>query len=303
MAGEGFHEAELAVQTRAGVRAQAARLGGTMLAVPDLNGGISGFLAEREFAVLTARDADGRLWISPLIASAGFLEARDRGLTIHAAPACGDALNGLAEGQAVGLLAIEFATRRRVRVNGTLTDTGTDELQIVVDQAFGNCPKYIQQRRLVHTELGEPATERLVRTATLGDEDVALIARADTFFFGTVHPTRGADASHRGGSPGFVRVAGGRLWWPDYPGNNMFNSLGNLEVDKTAALLFVDFESGTSLQLSGTADVEWITPGVPGDDGGTGRRVRFTMESAASGHRLAVRSGAPQPSPHNPPTT
>ena len=77
MAAEGFHEGELAVQSRAGVRAQAARLGGTMLAVPDLNGGISGFLAERDFAVLTARDADGRLWTSALIASAGFLEARE----------------------------------------------------------------------------------------------------------------------------------------------------------------------------------------------------------------------------------
>jgi hypothetical protein len=175
MAAEGFHEGELAVQSRAGVRAQAARLGGTMLAVPDLNGGISGFLAERDFAVLTARDADGRLWTSALIASAGFLEARDRELTVHAAPGSGDALHGLAEGQAVGLLAIEFATRRRVRVNGTLTYAGTDELQIVVDQAFGNCPKYIQQRRLVHTESSEPATERLVRSATLGDEDVALM--------------------------------------------------------------------------------------------------------------------------------
>jgi uncharacterized protein len=303
MADQGFHEGELAVQTRAGVRAQAARLGETMLAVPDLNGGIGGFLAERDFAVLSARDTEGRLWISPLVASAGFLEARNRGLTIHAAPAAGDALHRLVDGQAVGLLAIEFAARRRVRVNGTLTYAGPHELQIVVDQAFGNCPKYIQQRRLVHTGPSELAADRLVRSATLADEDVALIARADTFFLGTVHPTRGADASHRGGTPGFVRVEGGELWWPDYPGNNMFNSLGNLEVDDSAALLFVDFESGASLQISGTAALEWITPGAAGDDGGTGRRVRFTIESVASGYRLAVHSDAPQPSPHNPPTT
>ena len=72
-----------------------------------------------------------------------------------------------------------------------------------------------------------------------------------------VHPTRGADASHRGGSPGFVRVAGGRLWWPDYPGNNMFNSLGNLAVDPAAALMFIDFFSGRTLQLSGAGDVRW----------------------------------------------
>ena len=118
----GFHDGELAVQDRAGVRAQAARLGGAMLATPDLNGGMSAFLADRDFAVLTARDADGRLWTSPIFSSPGFLEARDRELRVHAVPGVGDPLHGIAAGQPLGMLAIEFATRRRVRVNGILTD-------------------------------------------------------------------------------------------------------------------------------------------------------------------------------------
>jgi predicted pyridoxine 5'-phosphate oxidase superfamily flavin-nucleotide-binding protein len=298
MADEGFHEGELAVQARAGVRAQANRLGGAMLAVPDLSGGISGFLADRDFAVITARDHDGRLWISPILAPAGFLEARDRTLRSHATPRRGDPLHGLAPGQPVGMLAIEFATRRRVRVNGSLTRTGTDGLEVSVDQAFGNCPKYIQQRHLEHVEL--PATGHVGRSDRLSAEDIELISRADTFFLGTVHPTRGADASHRGGPPGFVRVENGQLWWPDYPGNNMFNSFGNLESDKTSALLFVDYESGVTLHLSGTATVEWTAAGIAGDDGGTGRRVRFTVDAIASGPLLGVRSDAPQPSPHNP---
>jgi predicted pyridoxine 5'-phosphate oxidase superfamily flavin-nucleotide-binding protein len=298
MADEGFHEGELAVQARAGVRAQANRLGGAMLAVPDLSGGISGFLADRDFAVITARDHDGRLWISPILAPAGFLEARDRTLRSHATPRRGDPLHGLAPGQPVGMLAIEFATRRRVRVNGSLTRTGADGLEVSVDQAFGNCPKYIQQRHLEHVEL--PATGHVERSDRLSAEDIELISRADTFFLGTVHPTRGADASHRGGPPGFVRVENGQLWWPDYPGNNMFNSFGNLESDKTSALLFVDYESGVTLHLSGTATVEWTAAGIAGDDGGTGRRVRFTVEAIASGPLLGVRSDAPQPSPHNP---
>ena len=301
MADEGFHEGELAVQDRAGVRAQAKRLGGAMLAVPDLSGGIGSFLADRDFAVITARDADRRLWISPLLAPAGFLDARDRTLHIHTTPRRGDPLHGLAPGQPVGMLAIEFATRRRVRVNGTLTRTGADGLELSVDQAFGNCPKYIQQRHLERND--RRATGDVVRSDRLSAEHTELIRRADTFFLGTVHPTRGADASHRGGTPGFVRVEGDRLWWPDYPGNNMFNSLGNLEVDKSAALLFVDFDSGASLQVSGTAVVDWTTPGAPGDDGGTGRLVEFTVESAVSGHRLGLHSGAPRLSPHNPPTT
>ncbi len=298
---EGFHEGELAVQVRAGVVAQAARLGGTMLAAPDLNGGISIFLAERDLAVLTARGRDGRLWTSPLFASPGFLEARDRTLTIHATPPVGDPLDALAEGQPVGLLAIEFATRRRVRINGTLTRAAGDGLELLVDQAFGNCPRYIQQRHLEHIE--HPAAGRSERSDELSAEHIALITRADTFFLGTVHPTRGADASHRGGPPGFVRVDGHRLWWPDYPGNNMFNSLGNIAVDPSTALLFIDFDTGAALHLSGTAMIDWTTRHISGDDGGTGRRVCFAIDSVASGPRLAVRGGIPRPSPHNPPTT
>jgi len=301
MADEGFHEGELAVQDRAGVRAQAKRLGGAMLAVPDLSGGIGSFLADRDFAVITARDDDRRLWISPLLAPVGFLEARDRTLRIHTTPRRGDPLHGLAPGQPVGVLAIEFATRRRVRVNGILRRTGADGLELSVDQAFGNCPKYIQQRHLERIERGD--TGHVERSDRLSGEHIELIRRADTFFLGTVHPTRGADASHRGGPPGFVRVENGQLWWPDYPGNNMFNSFGNLESDKTAALLFVDYESGVTLHLSGTATVEWTVSGIAGDDGGTGRRARFAVEAIASGPLLGVRSDAPQPSPHNPPMT
>ena len=298
MAEQNFHDGELAVQARAGVRAQAERLGGAMLAVPDLDGGISGFLADRDFAVITARDAERRLWISPLFAAPGFLEAHHRDLRVHATPDRDDPLHGLAPGQAVGMLAIEFATRRRFRVNGSLTRSDAEGLELSVDQAFGNCPKYIQQRHLEH--VGRRANGRVERSDHLSPEHVALITGADTFFLGSMHPTRGADASHRGGPPGFVRVEGGQLWWPDYPGNNMFNSFGNLESDNTAALLFVDYASGATLHLSGTAAVEWTRPGIAGDDGGTGRRVHFVVES---GLTLGVGSDAASPSPHNPPMT
>lgn len=271
-----FHEGELAIQDRAGVRAQAARLGDAMLAAPDLDGGMGRFLAHRAFAVLTARDADGRLWTSPLFSSPGFLEAHDRELRVHAAPGPGDPLEGLAAGQPVGMLAIEFATRRRVRVNGTLTDSDTG-LTIAVDQAYGNCPKYIHPRQIDRVGSAE---QRVERSATLLPEHQTLIANADTFFLGTIHPTRGADASHRGGPPGFVHVDGDRLWWPDYPGNNMFNSFGNLAVDPSAALLFIDFDTGATLHVSGEATVEWVAPSDI--DGGTGRRVCVAIESVVS---------------------
>ena len=129
-----------------------------------------------------------------------------------------------------------------------------------------------------------------------------MIRRADTFFLGTTHPERGSDASHRGGPSGFVRVDGNDLWWPDYPGNNMFNSFGNLAVDPTAALLFVDFPTGRTVHLSGTAAVHWDA-GVPGDDGQTGRRARFTTERVVSGRLLPVRETAHTGYTRNPPLT
>jgi predicted pyridoxine 5'-phosphate oxidase superfamily flavin-nucleotide-binding protein len=268
----GFHEGELSVQHRAGVSHEAARLEG-MLGPAHLDGGAARFLARRELALLTGRDRDGLLWTSPLVGPPGFLDAHGRTLSVHVAPPAGDPLHGLPSGGPVAVLAIDLAIRRRLRVNGTLTAAGDDGLEIAADQVFGNCPSYIRQR---HLEPGPARTTVSPPTvAERGTLDRALIERADTFFLGTAHPTRGADTSHRGGPPGFVRADGPDLWWPDYPGNNMFNSLGNLTADAVAALLFVDFTTGTTLHLSGTAAVEWTTPGVPGDDGGTGRRVRF----------------------------
>jgi predicted pyridoxine 5'-phosphate oxidase superfamily flavin-nucleotide-binding protein len=227
MGTEGYHEGELAVQRRAGLLREAARLSG-MLAAPDLSGGFGRFLADRAFVVITGRDAEGRLWISPLFADPGFLDAHDRLLTVRAIPCRGDPLAGLPAGQPVGLIAIEFATRRRVRVNGMLTAVSSDELRIDVDQVFGNCPKYIQQRLLRHTRTPSRASSQVQDRTTLSADDAAMITAADTLFLGTVHPSRGADASHRGGPPGFVRIDDDRLWWPDYVGNNMFTSFGNL---------------------------------------------------------------------------
>lgn len=284
----GFHDGELAVQDRAGVLAQAARLGGAMLDTPDMNDGMSAFLAARDFAVLTARDKDGRLWTSPLFSTPGFLQARDRELRVRALPSPGDPLGGLVADQPVGMLAIEFSTRRRVRVNGILTHVGEAGVQISVDQAYGNCPKYIHPRRLEHVD---NAPQPVEHSSTLSAEHQRLIANADTFFLGTIHPTRGADASHRGGPPGFVHVDGDRLWWPDYPGNNMFNSFGNLAVDPTAALLFIDFDTGATLHVSGKAAVEWVTPSDI--DGGTGRRVNLTVESVVWGARIGLHGGPP----------
>jgi uncharacterized protein len=278
-----------------------------MLDPAHLRGGIVAFLADRTFAVITARDAGGRLWTSPLSGPAGFLEAVDpTTLAIHARLPEGDPLHGLPARQQAGLVVVEFAARRRVRVNGTLTEVGRDTLAIEVEQAYGNCPQYIHQRVLAPVDPGQRDRVEagdIRRDAVLRPADAELIRGADTFFLGTRNPERGSDSSHRGGTPGFVRVDGDRLWWPDYPGNNLFNSFGNLAVDPEASLLFLDFNAGRTLQLSGTAEADWDAAGRPGDDGRTGRRVVFTLHRLVAGRLLPSRQIADSPYPRNPALT
>ncbi|MFJ6671201.1 pyridoxamine 5'-phosphate oxidase family protein [Actinosynnema sp. NPDC091369] len=299
----GFHEGELAVQRRAGVSDDAARLS-TMVAPARLSSGVARFLAERTFAAVTARDTDGTLWLSPLTGPPGFLHVDSpTALTARTSPAEGDPLHGLPTGQPVGLIAIEFALRRRLRLNGALTGAGNDGLRVEVEQAFGNCPQYIQGRLLRATTAADPGPAPVRRGECLTPDDVDLIRRSDTFLVGTTHPARGNDASHRGGAPGFVRVEGGGLWWPDYPGNNMFTTLGNIHADPVAALLFFDFTTGRTLHLSGRAEVEWTGPGAGGDDDRTGRRVRFTPRHVVAGRLLPLRADSVSPSPYNPPLT
>jgi predicted pyridoxine 5'-phosphate oxidase superfamily flavin-nucleotide-binding protein len=299
----GFHPGEVAVQRRAGVREEAERLS-PMLEPAELRGGIVAFLADRTLAVLTARDADGRLWTSPLSGPPGFLEAASpTTLVIHAKLPEGDPLHGLPAGQQAGLVVVELAARRRVRVNGTLTVAGDGPLVVEVEQAYGNCPQYIHQRLLIGDAGDQPGPGDVRHGARLSAADAELIRAADTFFLGTVNPERGADTSHKGGAPGFVRVEGDQLWWRDYPGNNLFNSFGNLAVDPSAALLFLNFDTGETLQLSGTAEVDWTVAGRPGDDGHTGRRAVFTLDKLVAGRLLPSRQVADNPYPRNPKLT
>ena len=225
----------------------------------ELRAGVAAFLAGATFAAITARDRNGRLWTSPLIGPPGFLEAvSPTSLLIGSSPHPHDPLHGLRTGQPVGLIVMDFAARRRLRINGTLSAVGGRGLAIDVVQAYGNCPQYIHPRLPARDTYSDGGARLVHRGGALRADDVELVHSSDTFFLGTTHPEYGNDTSHRGGPAGFVRADAHALSWPDFPGNNMFNSLGNLAVDPTAALLFVDFPTGRTLQLSGAAAVQWL---------------------------------------------
>ena len=251
-----FHAGELAVQERAGVQGMAARIGNGIK--PTIPPTAAHFLAERPFAILASIDQEKQVWASMLTGNHGFMNAIDT-QTVQMVPAVVESdpfWTNLQTNDDIGLLAIDFATRRRMRLNGKAT-WHYDELIIHAEQVYANCPKYIQERILTpQTPLGnEP---KLLQCDQLSPEQVAWIADADTFFIATANPEGGADASHRGGNKGFVRVdSSTHLTWPDYGGNMMFNTLGNIAVNPNTGLLFVDFANGRILQLTGKADIVW----------------------------------------------
>lgn len=295
-----FHEGERAVQERAGVASIASRVAGSIH--DEIPQPARDFLLEQPFAVLASRAADGRVWASLVHGAPGFLSApSDWVIEIDAAPVAGDPLAAsLAPGAPLGALVIDLATRRRMRVNGRV-ERAAAPLRVAVDEVFANCPKYIQRRALVGDGAFDPHAATTTATDALSSAQQQRLARADTFFVASCHAARGLDASHRGGAPGFVEVLGDRrIAWPDYKGNAMFQTLGNLASDAHAGLVFADFATGDVLQLSGRAHVDW-DPARAARFAGAERVVELEVDAVRETRgALPLRADAVEPSPFNP---
>ena len=214
-------------------------------------------------------DAQGWPMASVLTGSPGFIASPDpTTLRIDALPREGDpAALDFAAGADIGLLGIDLSTRRRNRANGRIV-TRDEGLTVHIAQSFGNCPQYIQMRRVVGRDRKPGPVETL---AGLDEAARDLIESADTFFVASrgraeLGAEGGFDMSHRGGRPGFVGVHGDTLVIPDFRGNRFFNTLGNLLGDPRAGLLFVNFGTGEMLQLQGTVAIDWH-PGEIGPEG------------------------------------
>lgn len=259
-----FHRGEIALQERAGVRDRVAEYGPRMIRdfMPDQH---REFYAQLPMMVVGHADNSGRPWCSLVVGEPGFATSpHGRRLVLETQFLVGDPIvSNLQPGSQFGLLGIEFHSRRRNRMNGTVAAHEAGKLTLDVDQAFGNCPQYIQTRsHQVLPRSGEGQVSQ--RFDSLPADIQALIRKADTFFVASRAPLErnrrvdGIDASHRGGQPGFVRVDDSlTLTIPDYAGNNHFNTLGNFLVDPRAGLLFTNFETGDVVMLTGTVELLW----------------------------------------------
>lgn len=274
-----YHDGELEVQRRVGVL-DVGKRNGRVISDTILPGALQ-FIEQQRFVVLGFADSGGALWTTALIGEVGFIRAPsdsiielnlsklDSGVALT--------LSSFSLGSPLGLLVIELASRRRLRVNGRVEKNDSGVLRLRVLESYPNCPKYIQSRHLVVEKTKAIDIETMEGTV-LREEDHRLIQSSDTFFVSSQHPERGVDASHRGGKKGFVKVVDQQtLRIPDYPGNNMFNTLGNFLVNPRAGLTFVDFDSSRFLQLTGEVDIIWEAPGSAAETGGTLRFWDFRV--------------------------
>lgn len=297
-----FHEGEVALQQSVGMAERMGQIGAKVVRdfMPEQH---REFYARLPFIVVATVDDAGDVWPTMLAGRPGFISSHSpTSLTIKAKPHHTDpAAIGTRAGAAIGMLGIELHTRRRNRMNGTIEQQSENSLEIAVGHAFGNCPQYIQLRDFEFVdEREQPARMRAEESSELTEEARAIISVADTFFVASYadrDQERQVDASHRGGQPGFVRVDDdGLLTIPDFSGNFHFNTLGNFMVNPRAGLLFVDFETGDILQITGTAQVITDSPEINAFEGAeriwTFRPRRVVLRKKASALRWKMRENA-----------
>jgi predicted pyridoxine 5'-phosphate oxidase superfamily flavin-nucleotide-binding protein len=242
------------------------------------------FFASLSSVHIGAVDSTGHPWAVMRVGPIGFMASEDdKTLDISSNSLSGEPTDlHLAEGAKVSVVGLEFETQRRNRLNTTIAAANSDHLSLRVDQSYGNCPKYIQ----VRNKTSEVPTQSVppIVTTTLQDVDKSQIMNADTLLIASRaaqlgdDPRAGVDINHRGGMPGFVSVLDDTtIQFPDYKGNSFYNTFGNIVTDKRVGLQFVDFETGTLLNIKGTAElVEDLNNGeLPL----MGRGLRITVEA------------------------
>jgi hypothetical protein len=251
------------------------------------------FLAAQRFLVVAAvagpdpGDATAPVWASALFGEPGFVSVpRSDVLHIAAVPDGTDPLAPTLRGAALlGSIAIEPSSRRRSRFNGrSRPQTDGEGLIVELDEVVANCPRYIQQRdvtEVIDVESPASGSGAAAATAELTREQQRWIATADTFFFGTADSAGNADASHRGGNPGFVEVHDPQHFrFPEYPGNQMYLTIDNLAQRPHGGFLFVDWATGALLHVTGTVNVTdaGADPALPGAERIIDVRVERVVE-------------------------
>lgn len=259
-----FHAGEIMLQKRAAKHQAMEGVGRRFIRsfMPDQH---REFFEKLPFLIVGSVDQEGWPWASIVYGEPGFISTPSPTImNVSANMIPSDPLRASINPQTrLGLLGIELHTRRRNRMNGYLSQVHENNIEVTVDQSFGNCPQYIQTRPLTYLRDAKNHSQQFSHKpfTKLDSKTHALIANVDTFFVAS-HALNdndpemhGVDVSHRGGKPGFIKVEGDTLTIPDFPGNYFFNTLGNFVVNPKGGLLFIDFEKGDVVMLSGRVEI------------------------------------------------
>ncbi|GIJ90869.1 hypothetical protein Asppvi_009834 [Aspergillus pseudoviridinutans] len=189
-----------------------------------------------------------------------------------------------------------------VHVDGSLCEYNSVNEKDTKAYILGNCPKYLNAKHI----LPAPPDPKLIsKSPQLPLKALSLLSRADCFFISSSHGKEGMDTNIRGGPPGFVRIvsnepSGGVFIYPEYSGNRLYQTLGNLLTTPLAGFVFPDFESGNSLFITGRTEI------LIGKDASSvlprsNIAVRVTITSARFVEKALAFRGIPgKPSPYNP---
>ena len=189
-----FHEGELQVQERVGVLREGAQ-NGVVIQGSIMKGALR-YISQQPMAVLGSLDHEENVWASVFVGRPGFMQADDeRTISFDLSTLTHNPYDpfwkNIQQNPQVGMLAIELASRKRLRINGRINRESDKKLTLNVEESYPNCPKYIQRRHITTLPQERSSTPRGSENGkVLGSAQRAIITKADTFFVASVHPER-----------------------------------------------------------------------------------------------------------------
>ena len=255
-----FHEGQLAVQRITGEEAIARRR--IPMVQSSLHPRSTAFIEHQILAFPGSEDTDGNIWLSLLVGERGFITVPNlQEIKFDLSKIRSNRedifFKNIKTKPTVGLLFHEAARRARYRAWGMARQEG-DQLSFDIRMGYPSCPKHIQREVIELPEKTKVLKPESNNGTNLGPSEKEWILKAHTFFIGTQTKKGDIEASHRGGDPGFIEILDNDIIRvPDYLGNSMFSTLGNIYENPKAALLFIDYNKGETLQLSGTAELQF----------------------------------------------
>lgn len=166
-----------------------------------------------------------------------------------------------------------------------------------------NCPKYLNSKHVVPAV---PNPQLVSDSDQLDNDAQRLIEKSDLFFVASANKDQDMDVNHRGGPAGFLRVVPGsaskpaKLVWPEYSGNRLYQTLGNLIAHPHCGMVIPDFETGDVVYITGQTEV-LVGPKAAALITRSNLAVAVTVKRAIFIRRgLSFTARSLEPSPYNP---